>query len=129
MLAELLGLPYLGLVSDIQVADGKFACQRQVEGGITESFTVSTPAVICLEQGVRGQARYPSLMQIMKAKKKKIETVDFASLGVDASLGKVEVEGLEYPPERPPGRIIEGDSLDAKLDELVRLLKEEAKVL
>ena len=40
MLAELLGLPYLGLVSDIQVADGKFACQRQVEGGITESFTV-----------------------------------------------------------------------------------------
>ena len=129
MLAELLGLPYLGLVSDIQVVDGKFACKRQVEGGIVESFTVSTPAVICLEQGARGQARYPSLMQIMKAKKKKIETVDFASLGVDSGLAKVELEALEYPPERPPGRIIDGDTLDAKLDELVRLLKEEAKVL
>ena len=129
MLAELLGLPYLGLVSEIQVADGKFECKRQVEGGIVESFTVSTPAVLCLEQGVRGQARYPSLMQIMKAKKKKIETVDFASLGVDTALNKVEIETLEYPPERPPGRIIDGDSLDAKLDELVRLLKEEAKVL
>jgi electron transfer flavoprotein beta subunit len=129
MLAELLGLAYVGLVSEIQTADGKFTCKRQVEGGVIETFTVSTPAVICLEQGVRGQPRYPSLMQIMKAKKKKIETVDFASLGVDSSLGKVEVEALEYPPERPPGRIIEGDSLDDRLDELVRLLKEEAKVL
>lgn len=129
MLAELLGLPYVGLVSEISVSDGKFDCKRQVEGGIVESFAVSTPAVICCEQGCRGQARYPSLMQIMKAKKKKIENVEFASLGVDSSLGKVEIEALEYPPERPPGRIIDGDSLDAKLDELVRLLKEEAKVL
>lgn len=129
MLAELLGLPYIGLVSEIACNDGKFNCKRQVEGGVTESFTVSTPAVICCEQGVRGQARYPSLMQIMKAKKKKIEVVDFASLGVDGGLAKLELESLEYPPERPPGRIIDGDSLDAKLDELIRLLKEEAKVL
>lgn len=129
ILAELLGLPYVGLISEIAEKDGKFECKRQVEGGITEAFTVSTPAVICCEQGVRGQARYPSLMQIMKAKKKKIEVVDFNSLGVDSGLGKVEIESLEYPPERPPGRIIEGDSLDAKLDELIRLLKDEAKVL
>lgn len=129
MLAELLSVPYLGLVSEIKVDGGKFACKRQVEGGIVESFTVSTPAVLCCEQGVRGQARYPSLMQIMKAKKKPIETVDFHSLGLDAGLGKLELESFEYPPERPPGRIIEGDNLDAKLDELVRLLKEEAKVL
>ena len=96
---------------------------------MVESFKVSTPAVICCEQGVRGQPRYPSLMQIMKAKKKKIENVEFASLGIDGGLAKVELESLTYPPERPPGRIIEGDSLDAKLDELVKLLKEEAKVL
>lgn len=129
MLAELLGVPYIGLVSEISAADGKFQCKRQVEGGIVESFNVGTPAVICCEQGVRGQARYPSLMQIMKAKKKKIESVDFNSLGLDGGLAKLELEGLEYPPERPPGRIIDGDSLDAKLDELVRLLKEEAKVI
>lgn len=129
MLAELLGVPYLGLASEIKVENGKFLCKRQVEGGIVEQFSVSTPAVICCEQGVRGQARYPSLMQIMKAKKKPIETIDFNSLGIDAALGKLEIESLEYPPERPPGRIIEGDNLDAKLDELVRLLKEEAKVL
>ena len=104
-----------GAVLEIACNDGKFSCKRQVEGGVTESFTVSTPAVICCEQGVRGQARYPSLMQIMKAKKKKIEVVDFASLGVDGGLAKLELESLEYPPERPPGRIIDGDSLDAKL--------------
>lgn len=129
MLAELLGVPYLGLVTDIQAADGKLICKRDVEGGVAETFSVTTPVVVCGEKGVRGEPRYPSLMQIMKAKKKKIETVDLASLGVDPALAKLEVESLEYPPQRPPGRIIEGDSLDAKLDELVKLLKEEAKVI
>jgi len=129
MLAELLGVPYLGLVTEINAEGDKLICKRDVEGGVTETFSVSTPAVICGEKGIRGEPRYPSLMQIMKAKKKKIETVDFGTLGVDTGLAKVEVEALENPPERPPGRIIEGDSLDAKLDELVRLLKEEAKVI
>ena len=129
MLAELLGVPYLGLVTEIKADGGELLCSRDVEGGIQETFSVSTPVVICGEKGIRGEPRYPSLMQIMKAKKKKIESVDFSSLGVDASLAKVEIEGLEYPPARPPGRIIEGDSLEAKLDELVRLLKEEAKVI
>lgn len=129
MLAELLGVPYVGLVTSIEVEGGQLICKRDVEGGVTETFTVSTPAVICGEKGVRGDPRYPSLMQIMKAKKKKIESVDFASLGVDAGLAKLELIGYEVPPARPPGRIVDGASLDAKLDELVRLLKEEAKVV
>ena len=129
ILAEQLGVPYLGLVTDVKVDGGQLTCQRDIEGGTTETFSVSTPVVICGEKGVRGEPRYPSLMQIMKAKKKKIESVDFASLGIDASIAKLEIASLELPPERPPGRIIEGDSIDAKLDELVRLLKEEAKVI
>lgn len=129
MLAELLGVPYVGLVTSVEVEGGQLVCKRDVEGGVTETFTVSTPVVICGEKGVRGEPRYPSLMQIMKAKKKKIETVDFASLGIDAGLAKLELVGYEAPPARPPGRIVEGASLDAKLDELVRLLKEEAKVV
>ncbi len=96
---------------------------------MTETFSVATPVVICGEKGVRGEPRYPSLMQIMKAKKKPIQTVDFGSLGIDSGLAKVELIGYEAPPARPPGRIIDGPTLDAKLDELVRLLKEEAKVV
>ena len=129
MLAEVLGVPYVGLVTGIEVDGDKLVCTREIEGGTTEKFSVATPAVICGDKGVMGEPRYPSLMQIMKAKKKKIQAVDFGSLGVDASLAQVEVESLENPPERPPGRIIEGADLNAKLDELVRLLKEEAKVI
>lgn len=129
MLSELLGVPYVGLVTSIEVEGDKLVCKRDVEGGVTETFSVSTPVVICGEKGIRGEARYPSLMQIMKAKKKKIENVDFGSLGVDGGLAKVELEGFENPPERPPGRVIEGADLDAQIDELVRLLKEEAKVV
>jgi electron transfer flavoprotein beta subunit len=129
MLAELLGVPYLGLVTQIDVAGGNIICKRDVEGGVTETFAVATPVVICGEKGVRGEPRYPSLMQIMKAKKKPITAVSFDSLGVDGGLAKVELLGYEAPPSRPPGRIIDGPSLDAKLDELVRLLKEEAKVV
>lgn len=129
MLAELLGVPYVGLVTEIEVAGGSITCKRDIEGGVTETFSVATPVVICGEKGVRGEPRYPSLMQIMKAKKKPIQTVDFNSLGVDAGLAKVELIGYEAPPARPPGRIIDGPTLDAKLDELVRLLKDEAKVV
>jgi electron transfer flavoprotein beta subunit len=129
MLAELLGVPYVGLVTDVQVAGNSLTCKRDVEGGVTETFSVATPVVICGEKGVRGEPRYPSLMQIMKAKKKPIQTVDFGSLGIDSGLAKVELIGYEAPPARPPGRIIDGPTLDAKLDELVRLLKEEAKVV
>lgn len=129
MLAELLGVSYLGLVTELEVAGGVITCKRDVEGGITETFSVKTPAVICGEKGVRGEPRYPSLMQIMKAKKKPIVNVAFASLGIDPGLAKVELVGYEAPPARPPGRIIDGATVEAKIDELVRLLKEEAKVV
>ncbi len=67
MVAELLGVPYLGLVQEVEVDGSGLVCKRDIEGGVTETFSVSTPAVICGEKGVRGEPRYPSLMQIMKA--------------------------------------------------------------
>ena len=121
MLAELLGLPYIGLVSEIAASDGKFDCKRQVEGGITESFTVSTPAVICCEQGVRGQARYPSLMQIMKAKKKPLEEKTAADYGVDVR-PRLEIVKTSEPEARKAGQIV------GSVDELVAKLKEAGAV-
>lgn len=130
MLAELLGLPYVGLVGSIEIEGGAAICTRDVEGGVQEKFKVTLPAVICGQKGVRGEPRYASLMQIMKAKKKKIEETNLGDLGVDVTANThVVLEKMEYPPERPPGRILEGDSIDAKVDELVRLLREEAKVI
>jgi electron transfer flavoprotein beta subunit len=129
MLAELLDLPYVGLVTEIEVEDGgkSVSASREVEGGITERYKVQLPAVICGQKGVRGEPRYASLPSIMKAKKKPIETV--APEGDMAGLRKVELEKLEYPPARPPGRMVPGESAADKAKELVRLLQQEAKVI
>ena len=127
MLAELLGLPYVGLVTEIEVEAGSVTVSRDVEGGAKEKYKVTLPAVICAQKGVRGEPRYASLPAIMKAKKKPIEAV--AAEGDLASLRKVQLEKLEYPPARPPGRMVPGESAADKAKELVRLLRSEAKVI
>lgn len=127
MLGELLGLPYVGLVTEIEVEAGSVTVSRDVEGGSKEKFKVTLPAVICAQKGVRGEPRYASLPAIMKAKKKPIDAV--AAEGDLASLRKVELEKLEYPPARPPGRMVPGESAADKAKELVRLLRSEAKVI
>jgi len=71
--------------------------------------------------------KYPSLKGILAAKKKNIDVVDVKSLGVNPP--KIEIVSLEPPPPRPPGRIIEGETPEDKARELVRLLREEAKVI
>lgn len=126
MLGELLDLPYVGLVTEIEVEGGFAMVSRDVEGGSKEKFKVKLPAVICAQKGVRGEPRYASLPAIMKAKKKPIETVPADDV---AALRKVELEKLEYPPARPPGRMVPGESAADKAKELVRLLREEAKVI
>ena len=127
MLSELLDLPYVGLVTEIELEDGAVVVSREVEGGTKEKYRLKLPAVICAQKGVRGEPRYASLPAIMKAKKKPIEAV--AIDGDVSGLRKVELEKLEYPPARPPGRMVSGDSAADKAKELVRLLRNEAKVI
>lgn len=96
MLGELLGLPYVGLVTEIEVEGGSVTVSRDVEGGSKEKFKVTLPAVICAQKGVRGEPRYASLPAVMKAKKKPIDAV--AAEGDLASLRKVELENSSIPP-------------------------------
>lgn len=120
MLAELLGLPCVTVVAEFEVQDGKVICQREIEGGV-EVVECPLPAVITVTKG-KNEPRYPSLKGIMAAKKKPLEEKE-AKLGPS----RIRVQSLSYPPERPPGRIV-GQGADAVV-ELVRLLREEAKVL
>lgn len=120
MLAELLDLPCVTVVDELELEDGKAVCHREVEGG-AEIVETALPAVIAITKG-KVEPRYPSLKGIMAAKRKPLEEKD-AQLGESA----LELVGLSYPPERPPGRIV-GEGPDA-VPELVRLLKEEAKVI
>lgn len=120
MTAELLGLPCISAVSRLEVAQGKAAAERELEG-MTESLSVTLPAVLSIDEGI-ARPRLPSLKGIMAAKKKPIEARP-------AQLGPIQlrVDRLELPPERSGGRIV-GEGPEA-VPELVRLLRDEAKVL
>jgi electron transfer flavoprotein beta subunit len=87
------------------------------------------PAVVSAQKGLN-EPRYASLKGIMAAKKKPIQVVDLAGLGLDAAAvaAKVTVAALELPAARPPVRMIEGDP-EAQARELIRALHEEAKIL
>ena len=120
MVAELLGRPCATSVTAMDVGDGVLTCRRAVEGG-QEVVEMDLPAVATVTKG-RYEPRYASLRGIMMAKRKPM--VEKPAPEVESGL---VVEGLEYPPPRPEGRIV-GEGVGA-VEELVRLLREEAGVI
>jgi electron transfer flavoprotein beta subunit len=120
MLATLLGLPCVTVAAAFELADGKATVEREIEGG-REVIAVALPAVITTDKGLN-EPRYASLKGIMAAKKKPIE--ERPAAGGEAAL---EVVSMSLPPARGAGRIVgEGP---AAVPELVRLLREEARVI
>ena len=117
MVARLLGRPCATSVTAMELGDGVVTCRRAVEGVVE----MDLPAVATLTKG-KYEPRYASLRGIMMAKRKPMAEKEVAA--VEPGL---VVEGLEYPPPRPEGRIV-GEGVEA-VGELVRLLREEAKVL
>ena len=130
--AELLGIAQVSLVIKEEIIDSKIRCERTVEGGIVV-VEADLPALFTTQKGIN-EPRYASLPGIMKAKKKPLVKKTLADLGIDPSeVGEAKsgcrVKNLFFPPERSPGRIIEGETVEDKATELVRLLREEAKVI
>lgn len=133
MLAELLDVAHVSVVVGLEIdgaAKGGTA-KREVEGG-TESVTFELPAVVTAQKGLN-EPRYASLKGIMAVKKKVVPEWTLADLGVDpatvapagAALRTLEAT---LPPPRAAGKVLEGEPSDT-VRELVRLLREEAKVI
>ena len=120
MVAELLGLACVTAVAHLELAPGTGTAEREIEGGI-EVVEFPLPAVLTTEKGLN-EPRYPALKGIMAAKKKPLPTKPVA-----LPPGGIEVLALLPPAERKDGRIV-GEGPDA-VAELVRLLREDAKVL
>lgn len=120
MVAELLDLPCATAVTEFSVEGGTVNAQRAIEGGI-ELVELPLPCVLSVTKGAY-EPRYASLKGIMAAKKKPLEEKP-AQPG-DAG---VRDTALEYPAERQAGRVV-GEGPDA-VPELLRLLREEAKIL
>lgn len=122
MLAGLLGWPQAGCASKVTVSDDKASLEvaREVDTGIQE-VKMPLPAVVTADLRLN-EPRYATLPNLMKAKKKKMETIDAASLGVDLA-PRLQVLKVEDPPARAGGKKVES------VDDLISKLKTEAKVL
>jgi electron transfer flavoprotein beta subunit len=120
MLAALLDWPQATFASKVDITDGKATVKREIDGGL-ETLSMALPAVITTDLRLN-EPRYATLPNIMKAKKKPLETVTPESLGVDVTPRIATLKVVE-PPKRKGG----GKVADAK--ELVAKLRNEAKVI
>ena len=120
MLAELLGVAQANVIFKLDLGEGTFRAEREIEGG-SEIVEGSLPAVISAQKGLN-EPRYASLKGIMAAKKKTIEEIEAAPVTTGA-----QVSALTLPPQRPAGRKLEGDPA-AQANSLLQALKDEAKV-
>jgi electron transfer flavoprotein beta subunit len=120
MLAEMLELPCSTVVVKLEVDGSTAKTSREIEGGM-EVAEFSLPAVVTAQKGLN-EPRYASLKGIMAAKKKPVEEKP-----VDAPAPVVEVLSLELPASREAGRIV-GEGA-AAVEDLIRVLREEAKVI
>jgi len=120
MLAALLGWPQATFASKVKIAGGQAQVTREVDGGL-ETVAIRLPAVITTDLRLN-EPRYVTLPNIMKAKKKPLETLKPDALGVDVA-PRLATLKVEEPPKRKGGAKVP----DAK--GLVEKLKNEAKVI
>lgn len=120
MIAALLGWPQATFASKVVIADGRAEVTREIDGGL-ETLSVRLPAVVTADLRLN-EPRYATLPNIMKAKKKPIETLSPAELGVDIAPRLTSLKVVE-PPQRHAGVKV------ADVAELVAKLRDEARVL
>ena len=132
MVAELLEWPHVNVVTKMTANGESITAQREVEGGMVESYEVQLPAVFGAHKSLNNP-RYASLPGIMKAKRKPYERHTVADLGLDANELKKNIKttvtSYSYPPEKPSGKVFKGESTQAMVDKVVNALREEAKVI
>jgi electron transfer flavoprotein beta subunit len=130
--AELLSLPHVGVVVSLTLEGDRLRAEREVEGA-HELVECPLPAVLTAQKGLN-EPRYASLKGILAAKKKEIRVLSAADLGLDpgtvGAAGAREIwEKLELPAGRTAGKILKDLDPAAAARELVRLLREEAKII
>ena len=120
MLAALLGWPQATFASKVDMADGKVTVSREVDGG-SETLVLTLPAIITTDLRLN-EPRYVTLPNIMKAKKKQMDTYKPEELGVDVT-PRIKTLKVSEPPKRSAGVKV------ADVAALVDKLKNEAKVI
>ena len=123
ILAEKLGLPHATIIMDVQVDGGRLRVKRELEGGWFQWVEMPLPAVLTIQSGIN-QLRYATLKGIMAAKKKEIRKVS-----APASVSpRLKIVSLYLPEKAKKTQIIGGSAAEAA-KELVRRLREDARVM
>jgi len=120
MLAALADLPQATFASKIEIVDGKASITREIDGG-SETLSLTLPAVITTDLRLN-EPRYVTLPNIMKAKKKQLDTFTPEDLGVDAT-PHIKTLKVSEPPQRGAGIKV------PDVATLVDKLRNEAKVI
>ncbi len=132
MVAELLKWPHVNVCTKLTLNGKTATAEREVEGGQVEVYEVGLPAVFGAHKSLN-TPRYASLPGIMKAKKKPLDLKKPGDLSLDANALKSGikslVKGYTPPPEKPAGKMFKGEDVAVMVDNVVKLLREEAKVL
>jgi electron transfer flavoprotein beta subunit len=120
MLAALLDWPQATSASKVVIANGGLTVTREVDGGL-ETVGMALPAVVTADLRLN-EPRYATLPNIMKAKKKPLESIRPDALGVDVAPRLVMLRFAEPPKRKGGGKV-------ADVKELVAKLRDEAKIL
>jgi electron transfer flavoprotein beta subunit len=120
MLAALLGWAQATSASKVELANGRATVKREVDGGL-ETIEAALPMVITVDLRLN-EPRYATLPNIMKAKKKPLETTNPAALSVDVTPRMATLKVVEPPKRQGGGKV-------ADVKELVAKLRGEAKVI
>ncbi|MEJ5166910.1 MAG: electron transfer flavoprotein subunit beta, partial [Thermoanaerobaculia bacterium] len=125
MVAAILGLPYVNAIVELKIEGNVAKVKREVEGASLR-YECKLPCVLTAEKGLN-TPRFASLKGIMAAKKKPIEVIKATDLFEKKEI--IEINSLQLPPQKKAGKVISGEDPAKAAEELLKFLKEEAKII
>ncbi len=125
MTAEILSIPAVSTIVDFKYESGTIQVKRELEGGTKSLVSTTTPALLTCQLGLNSP-RYPTLPNIMKAKKKELLSLPVADFLKEAS--RQETAEIFFPEKKSGGLILEGDPAELA-EELLRILREKTTVM
>ena len=125
MLAEMLSVAATSTIVDFEYADGAITVKRELEGGLKSVVKLKTPALVTCQLGLN-TPRYPTLPNIMKAKRK--EMLDISLSDLAKAVAPQATASVYFPEKKGGGIVLEGD-LNEMADKAIQIIKEKTPVL
>jgi electron transfer flavoprotein beta subunit len=125
LVGEMLDIPGISTVVDFAWKDGRIEVKRELEGGVRAKVAVDTPALVTCQLGLN-KPRYPTLPNIMKAKKKELLSIPVQDLlSVEP---RQQTAKMYFPEKKGGGLVLEGEPAELA-DKLIQILKDKTTVL